>query len=295
MLSVELSGLKMKNPLMLASGILGSKASSLKRVAEFAGAVVAKSVGAEPREGYRNPAVLNGKCCIVNAVGLTSPGAEKFSEELQLLSTEKTHLIVSLFASKAEEFASLVDFFPFASAFELNLSCPHAEKLGMAVGVDEKAVEECVRAVKDATDKPVFAKLTPNVTDITKIALSAEKGNADGVVVVNTLKAIAIDIYSKKPVLSNVRGGLSGRAIKSLALRCVWDLYEVLSIPVIGCGGISSWKDVVEFMLAGAKAVQIGSAFYYSPRVLESICASLKEYLREENMKAEELVGLAHR
>ncbi len=295
MLEVEISGLKLENPVILASGILGSKWSSLAKIAEFSGAIVAKSVGLKSREGYKNPVVLNQECSIVNAVGLTSPGAEKFSKELEKLAkaTNKP-LIVSLFAQSSEEFSSLPSYFPFASAFELNLSCPHAEKLGMAIGVDGKAVKDCIKAVKEVTDKPVFAKLTPNVTDIVKIGMAAEKGGADAVVAVNTFKAISIDIVSRKPVLSNVKGGLSGKAIKPLALRCVWDLYEVLNIPIIGCGGISNWKDVIEFVLAGAIAVQVGSAFYESYRAVEGIVKGLKDYLSYTGEKIEELVGLAH-
>lgn len=295
MLEVEVAGMKLRNPVMLASGILGSELFSLLRIAEFAGAVVSKSVGVERREGYRNPVVLNRKCCIVNAVGLASPGAEVFSGELREFSMKsKTPLIVSLFASGPDEFASLVDYFPFASAFELNLSCPHAENAGMALGVDEKSVKECVRAVKDVTDKPVFAKLTPNVTDIVDIGRAAEEGGADAVVAVNTVKAMAVDIFSRKPVLSNIRGGMSGKALKGIALRCVWDLYEELEIPVIGCGGISSWKDALEFILAGASAVQVGSAFYYSYRAIEGIVRGLEEYLRLTGEKIKELTGAAH-
>ncbi len=295
MLEVEVAGMKLRNPVMLASGILGSKHSSLLRIAEFAGAVVSKSVGVERREGYRNPAVLNRKCCIVNAVGLASPGAEVFSGELREFSMKsKTPLVVSLFASRPDEFASLADYFPFASAFELNLSCPHAENAGMALGVDEKLVKKCVQVIKDVTDKPVFAKLTPNVTDIVDIGRAAEEGGADAVVAVNTVKAMAVDIFSRKPVLSNIRGGMSGKALKGIALRCVWDLYEELEIPVIGCGGISSWKDALEFILAGASAVQVGSAFYYSYRAIEGIVRGLKEYLRLTGEKIKDLIGAAH-
>ncbi len=293
LLATEVSGLRMKNPIILASGILGSKASSLARIAKHAGAIVAKSVGAERREGYKNPAVISQKCCLVNAVGLASPGAEVFAKELESVKFASP-LVVSLFASTPEEFASLVDYFPFASAFELNLSCPHAEKLGMAIGVDCDAVKECVRAARRKTEKPVFAKLTPNVTDVVEIGKAAEEGGADAVVAINTLKAIAIDIGSRKPVLSNVRGGMSGKAIKGVALRCVWDLYEELSIPVIGCGGVTSWKDALEFMLAGATAVQVGSAFYYSYRAIEGIVEGLKEYLRKRGERVSEIVGAAH-
>jgi len=293
MLEVELCGLKLKNPMILASGILGSYSASLNRIAAHAGAVVSKSVGIEPREGYRNPVIVNYEHGFINAVGLSSPGAKKFSEELSKFD-KKTPLIVSLFASNPEEFASLTEYFPFADAFELNLSCPHAERAGLVVGSDAEMVREILHAVKKSTEKPVFAKLSPN-TDIVKIGKAAEKGGADGVVAINTVKGMSIDIFTKKPILSNISGGVSGEGIRPIAVKCVWDLYENLKIPVIGVGGITTWKDVVEFMLAGAKAVQIGSALFYSYRLFFSLKESLLAYMRMNEISAEDIVGMAHR
>jgi dihydroorotate dehydrogenase (NAD+) catalytic subunit len=292
MLDIELCGIKMRNPLMLASGILGSYSSSLNRIAENAGAVVTKSVGAEEREGYRNPVLINYGDGFVNAVGLSSPGAEVFSKELKNF-RGGCPLIVSLFGSSPEEIAHLTSFFPFADAFEINLSCPHAEKVGLAVGSDPTLVREIVTYVKKSTSKPVFAKLSPNVNDIVEIGKAAEKGGADGVVAINTIRGMSIDILSRKPVLSNISGGVSGEAIKPIALKCVWDLYENLKIPVIGVGGITTWKDVVEFMLAGAEAVQIGSAHFYSYKLFFSLKESLLAYVRK-NEPLKEIIGMAH-
>ncbi len=293
-LKVRLAGIEMKNPLMLASGIMGSYASSLNRISEFAGAVVSKSIGLKPVEGYDNPAVINYSHGLINAVGLASPGAEAFAKELKDY-VLYAPLIVSLFGSSPEEFSKLVEYFPFSDGFELNLSCPHAKNVGLAVGNDPDLVYEIVRAVKKVTEKPVFAKLSPNVRDIVEIGKAAEEARADGVVAINTLRGMKIDIFAKKPILSNVSGGVSGEGIKPIAIKCVWDLYEELSIPIIGCGGVTSWKDVIEFMLAGAKAVQVGSALYYSNRIFYSLKESLIAYTRMTGERLEEIVGIAHR
>ena len=290
---IELSGLKLKNPLILASGILGSHVGSLNRIAKQAGAVVTKSVGLKGREGYRNPCVVSWECGILNAVGLASPPAEEFANELKKFNRESL-LIVSLFGSTPEEFVELVRIFDFADAFELNLSCPHAKGLGLEIGRDFDLVYEIVRSVKKSTDKPIFAKVSANL-DYVELAKVCESAKADGIVAINTVRGMAIDIVSKKPILSNVSGGVSGKAIKPIALKCVWDIFEEVSIPIIGCGGISNWKDVVEFALAGAKAVQIGSAFYYSYDVIKNILEGLESYLRINKVSFDELVGLAHK
>jgi len=291
MLEVELANLKLKNPLILASGILGSYVSSLNRIAKHAGAVVTKSVGLVAREGYRNPCVINYKHGIINAVGLASPSAEDFARELSGFN-KMCPLIVSLYASNPEDFAKLTSYFPMADAFELNLSCPHVKGFGLTVGSDPKLVKSIVESVKSSTDKPVFVKLS--FENIAKIGKAAEEGGADAVVAINTIRGMAIDILSKKPILSNVSGGVSGEAIKPIALKCVWDLFNEIDIPIIGCGGITTWKDVVEFLLAGATAVQIGSALFYSYNVFGSIIEGLKSYLRIQGLKVKELIGLAH-
>ena len=293
MLKVCVAGIKMMNPLILASGILGSYSSSLNKIAENAGAVVTKSVGKNEVRGYVTPVVVNYSHGLINAIGLASPGAEKFSEELKKY-LSSTPLIVSLFSSSPEEFAELTKYFPFASAFELNLSCPHSDKFGLTVGSDPELVREIVKRTKRATEKPVFAKISPE-TDIVEIGKAAEEGGADGVVAINTLKGMRIDIFTKNPILSNVSGGVSGEGIKPIAIKCVWDLYEELSIPIIGCGGVTTWRDVIEFMLAGASAVEIGSALFYSNSVFYSLKESLIAYTRMTGEKLQDIVGLAHR
>ncbi len=293
MLKVCIAGIKMMNPLILASGVLGSYSSSLNKIAENAGAVVTKSVGKDEIEGYKTPVVVNYSHGLINAIGLASPGAKKFREELKKF-LGNTPLIVSLFASNPEDFAELTNYFPFASAFELNLSCPHSDKFGLVIGSDPELVKEILRIVQRNTNKPVFAKLSPE-TDIVEVGKAAEEGGADGVVAINTLKGLRIDIFAKKPILSNVSGGVSGEGIKPIALKCVWDLYEELEIPIIGCGGITSWRDVIEFMLAGASAVEIGSALYYSNRIFYSLKESLIAYTRMTKERLVDLVGQAHK
>ncbi|MFA4668771.1 dihydroorotate dehydrogenase [Pyrococcus kukulkanii] len=296
MLDIEILGLKMKNPLILASGVVDMTPELLKRAhREGAGAVVTKSIGKEPRKGYENPTIVELPYGLINAMGLPNPGWEAFLEEFK---GEKFDfpVIVSIFGGTPEEFAFLAEKLQEAAdAFELNLSCPHAKGYGMEIGQDPNNVYEVVKAVKDVTNKPIIAKLTPNTNDITKLGLAAEKAGADAVSAINTLKAIAIDIYAKRPILSNKIGGYSGPGIKPIALRAVYDLARVLDIPIIGIGGITTWQDAVEFLLAGASALQIGTAVYLKGfSVFKEIAQGIENYLREEGFKSvHEIVGLA--
>jgi dihydroorotate dehydrogenase (NAD+) catalytic subunit len=292
MLEVDLCGIKLRNPLILASGVLGSSSSSLNEIAKEAGAVVTKSVSIEGREGYRNPTVLNWRCGLLNAVGLASPPAVKFAEELRSFN-RASPLIVSLYGKNPEDFSALTEIFPMADAFELNLSCPHVRGAGMEIGKDPELSCEIVKAVKGLTEKPVIAKLSA-MHDYVNLAKALEKAGADAVAISNTLPGMRIDINSGRPVLSNVSGGVSGPAIKPIALKCVFDLYKVLKIPVIGCGGITNFEDVLEFIMAGAKAVQIGSAVYFSKNIFFSLKESLMAFCRAKNCEISDLVGIAH-
>ncbi len=306
-LKTTIGNVEIRNPLILASGILGSTYSSLKRLFhEGLGAVTTKSIGFKPRKGYPNPSVLYLPeiHSIINAVGLANPGCVKFGKELQKIDSD-VKLIVSLYASSPEEFVSVIDCIRRYNkktellAFELNLSCPHAKRLGIAVGTDPEIVREIVKKVKRTSRIPIWVKLTPNITDITKIGEAAVSAGANALVAINTVKAMLIDIRTKKPILGNIRGGLSGQAIKPVGLRAIYDLYETLGskIPLIGLGGISKWEDVVEYILAGACAVEIGSAFtnYSSPNILISkLLKGLESYLIHEEVSLEELRGVAH-
>ncbi|NJE05141.1 dihydroorotate dehydrogenase [Thermococcus sp. M36] len=295
-LSVEVAGLKLENPLILASGVNDKTPEQWIRAhEEGAGGVVTKSIGIEPRAGYDNPTIVELPYGLINAMGLPNPGWKGFLEMVEGY-TFDFPLIVSIFGGTPEEFAFLAEkLSEVANAFELNLSCPHAKGYGMEIGQRPEMVYEVVKAVKDATDKPVIAKLTPNIDDIKKLGLAAEKAGADAVAAINTLKAIAIDVYARRPILSNRVGGYSGPGVKPVALRAVYDLTKTLDIPVIGMGGITTWRDAVEFLLAGASALQIGTAVSLRGwRVFREINEGIRRYLEEEGFSSvREIVGLA--
>jgi len=295
-LEIELFGIRFENPLILASGINDKVPEQWIRAhEEGAGGVVTKSIGIEPRKGYDNPTIVELPFGLINAMGLPNPGWKGFLEMIEGY-TFDFPLIVSIFGGTAEEFAFLAEKLgDVADAFELNLSCPHAKGYGMEIGQKPENVYEVVKAVKDTTDKPVIAKLTPNTDDITKLGLAAERAGADAVSAINTLKAIAIDIYARKPVLSNKVGGYSGPGVKPVALRAVYDLSKALDIPVIGIGGITTWQDAVEFLLAGASALQIGTAVsLHGWKVFREINGGIERYLAEEGFSSvKDIIALA--
>jgi len=283
------------NPVLLAAGILGTTGASLRRAAlAGAGGVVTKSLGSVPREGHPGPTVVQVECGLLNAMGLPNPSYKEFQEEIDIAKTGGVPVIASIFGSSAEEFAMIARGLE-PDAFELNLSCPHAEKYGSELGRYPEMVEAVTGAVKAAADVPVWVKLTPNTADIAELGLAAQRGGADAVVAINTLKAMAIDIETGYPILGNRFGGLSGRAIKPVAVRCVYDLASLLEIPVIGVGGVSSWEDAVEMLQAGACAVQVGTALLKGYSVFSEITEGLSRYLERKSLTPEELRGMAGR
>ncbi len=295
MLSLTLTGLKLKNPLMLAAGIMGTTGGSLKRIAEIgAGAVVTKSIGLEPKGGHSNPSMVEVDCGYLNAMGLPNPSYKNFQGEIDTAKEAGFPVIASIFGGCSLDFSEIAGALC-ADAFELNVSCPHAHGYGAEIGTDPELVEDITRAVKKATQAPVWVKLTPNVTNIKDIGLAAQRGGADAVVAINTVRGMAIDIESGYPVLGNKFGGLSGRAIKPVAIKCVFDLYEALDIPVIGVGGISEASDVIEFMMAGAQAVEIGSAVGNNINIFNDISRCLQEFLKEKEWTLEDIHGMAHK
>ncbi len=300
-LSINIAGVKLDNPTMLASGVLGYSAESFKRVIKAgAGAVVTKSVGIEPRVGYPNPTVVQAESGIINAMGLPNPGINYFMEEIQFTKTIMHEpLIVSVFGYSAEEYAQVAKkaVEAGADAVELNVSCPHVKQTGSEIGTNPKILHEVVSAVKAQIKKPLIVKLSPNVSDITEIAQVAVKAGADALTAVNTLKAIAIDTETQLPILSNIRGGLSGPAMKPVALRCVYDIAEKVDVPIIGCGGVSNWRDAVEFFLAGASAVQVGTAIATEDvAVFKNIARGVESFLRKKHARSvQDIVGLSHR
>ena len=294
MLSLTLTGLKLENPLMLAAGIMGTTGGSLKRIAECgAGAVVTKSIGLEPKSGHSNPSMVEVDCGFLNAMGLPNPSYKNFQDEIDTARKGSVPVIASIFGGFADEFSEIAKALD-ADAFELNVSCPHAHGYGTDIGTDPELVEDITHAVKKAISAPVWVKLTPNVTDIKSTGLAAQRGGADAVVAINTVRGMAIDIETGCPILGNRFGGLSGRAIKPVAIKCVFDLYEVLDIPVIGVGGISDWRDAVEFMMAGARAVQIGSAVGENINIFQDISPCMEAFMAEKQWTLDDIYGMAH-
>ena len=301
-LRVYLAGLSLENPTMLASGILGYSAQTLESIVEGgAAAVVTKSVGLKPRRGYTNPTVVQTGCGLINAIGLPNPGIEEFAKDIrEAKASLKVPIIVSIYGFSAEEYAIVAEkaVGAGADAVELNVSCPHVKETGAEVGQKPEVLAEVVRRVKTSVEKPVFVKLSPNVTDIAEIAEEAVRAGADAITAINTVKAMAIDIETTKPILSNRKGGLSGPAIKPVAVRCVYEIYERgIKKPIVGCGGITNWRDAVEFMLAGAAAIQIGTAIAIKgPNVFKAVARGIRAYLKRKGFKSVgEIVGLAHK
>jgi len=298
-LCVDLAGLRLANPTMLASGILGLSAESLGNIVMGgAGAIVTKSVGLKPRKGYANPTVVQTSYGLINAMGLPNPGITEFVKVIHEAKSFGVPVIVSVYGFSAEEYATVakkaVD--AGADAVELNVSCPHVEETGSEIGQNSEILAEVVRKVKAIVEKPVFVKLSPNVTNIAEIAEAAAKAGANALTTINTVKAMAIDTETTVPILSNKTGGLSGPAIKPIAVRCVYEIYERVKVPIIGCGGITNWRDAVEFLLAGATAVQIGTAIALKgPNVFKKVTRGINAYLRRKSFKSvNEIVGLSH-
>jgi dihydroorotate dehydrogenase (NAD+) catalytic subunit len=300
-LSVNLAGLKLDNPTMLASGILGYSAETFESIAKGgAAAIVTKSIGLKPRVGYANPTIVQADYGLINAMGLPNPGIAEYVEEIrEAKSILNIPLIVSVYGYSAEEYATIAKRATNAGAdaIELNVSCPHVKETGSEIGQNPKILAEIVKKAKASSDKPVFVKLSPNVTSITEIAEAATRAGADALTAINTVKAMAIDAETAMPILSNRVGGLSGPAIKPIALRCVYEIYESVKVPIIGCGGIANWQDAVEFMLAGATAIQIGTAIATEgTNVFKAVTRGINAYLKKKGFKSvEEIVGLSHR
>ncbi|TFG11311.1 MAG: dihydroorotate dehydrogenase, partial [Promethearchaeota archaeon] len=288
MLEINIAGLKLKTPLILASGILGVSSSVMNRLSKTGlGAVTTKSIGPHPRIGFKNPSIVEVQPgTFINSVGLGNPGIDNFIHEIKEFKKFNFPLIVSVFghddstyievASKAENAG--------ADAIEINISCPHSEVA--CIGIDKVLTHNLVLKMKEKISIPLFVKLNPNVTDIVEIALAAEQGGADALIAINTMEAMAINIDTRRPILSHGSGGLSGKAIHHIAIKKVYDLFKRVHIPIIGCGGISKWQDVIEFFLAGASAVQIGTFLYNGFEILKEINDGLVNYLNQNNLKS---------
>ncbi len=301
MLATEICGVKLRNPTVLASGILGVTASSLKRIAEEggAGAVTTKSISLEKRKGHKGPVIVEIGGGMLNAVGLSSPPAEEVIDEVkELVHHLKIPLVVSFFAKTPEDFALLAEKLSEIkpALLEANISCPNLE--GKIIGCDIKLAQEVVEKVKEATSIPLVVKLTPKVPDIKEIAKGVEEAGADAISAINTVgPGMVIDVKAAAPILGNKFGGISGSLIKPIAVRCVYDIYEEVKIPIIGMGGINSGEDAIEMLMAGASAVGVGTAImHHDITIFKKISQEIEEFMREENYSSlKELIGKAHK
>lgn len=300
-LSVDLAGIRLPNPFLLASGIWGESGTSLAGAHRAgAGAVVTKSIGSRPREGYPNPTIETYDTWgMLNAMGLPNPGIDEYPTEIAVAREAGATVIGSIFGADPDEFAELARRIASAGvvAIELNLSCPHAEGYGTEVGGTPEAVEAIVRAVVGAVRVPVIAKITPNTSDPAGLAVAAERGGAAAVSAINTLRAMALDVRLRRPVLAHGLGGLSGRAIKPVGLACVYQIFSRVRIPVVGVGGIATADDALEYLLAGAAAVEVGTAIAFEGvGVFGRLVRDLTALLDELGIaSARDAVGLAHR
>jgi dihydroorotate dehydrogenase (NAD+) catalytic subunit len=298
-LNLDIAGISLRNPGILASGFLGISQAIFERIyGEGAGAVVSKSISRYPMEGYTNPTVvvLENKSYI-NAVGLSNPGYESFYEEVR--TNDKVPLIVSLVGSDPSDFEVMTRKLDRSRiiGFEINLSCPHVQKLGMEVGDDPQMVKSIVETTKSNTTKPVFVKVGVGSTNIIDISQAAIDAGADGITAINTIRAMKISIDNFNPILSNKVGGLSGTSIKPIAIRCVYELSKKFNVPIIGCGGISNWADAVEFMIAGAASFQVGTAIGFDGvSIFNSINMGIVKYLERKGYQSVmELIGRSHK
>lgn len=296
-LATSIGPISLERPVMLASGILGISLDVFKRLHRSgAGAVVTKSLSKEPWEGYPNPTIFGVKGGgWLNAVGLSNPGASYFAKMLE--SNDDVPIIVSLVGSIPEDFEFMVKEFDNCkiTAFELNLSCPHVAKVGLEVGDDPELVKKIVSTVKNSTNVPVVAKVGLGTTNYLQTVGASIESGIDAITAINTVRSMAIDVETQRPILSNKFGGLSGTPIKPIAIRCVYEISSKYDIPIIGCGGISTWEDAVEFFLAGASAVQLGSAVGDRwINVFNEINEGVLNYMKKKGItKIEEMVGIA--
>lgn len=300
-LSVNIGSLRLPNPIMTASGTFGygREYESFVDLSQI-GAIVVKGISLHPRPGNPPPRIVETACGMLNAIGLENVGVERFlQDKMPFLRQRNCRVIVNVLGDSIEEYCQLAEQLNDVegiSGLELNISCPNVKKGGVAFGTNESMAYNLTNAVRKVTKLPLIVKLSPNVTDIGTMACAVEEGGADSVSLINTLIGMAISIKTKKPVLANIIGGLSGPAIKPIALRMVYQTADRVKIPVIGIGGISTWQDAVEFLLAGATAVQIGTANFVNPKAVEEIRQGITDYLFEQKMNSiKELTGAAKR
>jgi len=287
-LEVEIGRLKLKNPVLVASGTFGYG----REYAPFLdlnilGGIVVKGISLKERSGNPPPRLVEVPCGLINAIGLENVGIERFlKEKLPFLKTIDTKIIVNIFGDSIEEYALLAEKLEKSGvdALELNISCPNI-KDGLVFGKDKRLAAKVTKAVRNVTDLPIIVKLTPEVTDIVAIAREVINCGADGVSLINTFPAMAVDVNTRRPRLSNITGGLSGPCLKPISLKMVWDIVRTLNIPTVGIGGIFTAQDALEYLIVGAKAVQIGTANFINPKVSVEVLEGIKSYLKDNEFK----------
>ena len=297
MLSIDIAGIRLRNPLLLASGFLGISQDIFNRLYnDGLGAIISKSISVSPLEGYKGPTVVSlGEKGYLNAIGLSNPGSDAFANEII---NNQTPLIVSIVGSSVSEFSKLISKFDKLNilGYEINLSCPHVAKMGMEVGDDPELVIKIIKTIKSKTRKPVIIKVGIGNTDVLKLAKIIQESGADAITAINTIRAMAINVETGMPILSNKIGGLSGIPLKPIGIRCVYEISKKVAIPVIGCGGIFTWEDALEYILAGATAIELGSVIGYEGlKAFNEIKLGIIRYLEKKGYKnIKEIVGLAH-
>ena len=297
MLSSKIKNYEFKNPILVASGTYGY-GDEVKDIVDVdaLGGIVTKSVTFLPREGNPPPRIAETASGMLNSIGLANLGVDKYIEEkIPSLNKLKTHVIINIAGSMMEDYLKTLEKLESVNSkhigYEINISCPNVKEGGMEFGVNPKITEELTYKMRQKTNKLLIMKLSPNVTNISDIAIASEQGGADAVSAINTLVGMGIDIHNLKPRLSTIFGGLSGPAIKPVAIANVHKIYQSVSIPVIGIGGISSYEDVIEFILAGASLVEIGTLNYTNPNIGIDIIGKIKEYCSANKINLKDIIG----
>lgn len=296
-LKVKIASVEFSNPVITASGTFGygeefSKYCNLDKIGGF----VTKGLSLKPRAGNRTPRIVETAGGMLNAIGLQNVGVDAFiDKKMPFIKTLSTKAIANFFGNTVEEYAEMacrLGEIKELSALEINISCPNVKHGGIVFGTDPQSAATVVAACRKATSKPLLVKLSPNVTDIVCMAKACEDAGADALSLINTLTGMAIDLKKRKPLLANITGGFSGPAIKPIALRMVWQVAKAVKLPIIGIGGIMSAEDALEFILAGATAVQVGTASFINPSAAEDIAVGIENWLKENGVKSiKDLIG----
>lgn len=299
--SVDLNGLILNNPVITASGTCGY-GLELTDYADLAalGGISVKGISLKPHTGNKPQRIVETPSGMLNAIGLQNVGAEEFArEKLPRLREAGATVIVNLWGNEVKDFVAAVERLsgePGIAAFELNISCPNISAEWIEFGTNPDMTHELVRRVRGATDTHLMVKLSPNAGDITAVGLAAQEAGADSLSAINTILGLEIDMNTRKPALFKKTGGLSGPAIRPIGLRCVWQLYKKVSIPIVGIGGIASLEDMLKYFYVGASAIQVGTMTFANPGLANQLIVQLDEYMRQQKMESlNEIVGVAHR